>query len=83
MLRLFRHADHPPQTPAEWERWVRVTGQALRKQSLTYQRRDGSGETKSIRLVHVRCRGSHPAAAPVQHSAPPTSPRGLLEPDAR
>ncbi len=80
---LLLHADHPPQTPAEWERWVRVTGQALRKQNLTYQRRDGSGETSSIRLVHVRCRGSHPAAAPVQHLPCPTSPRGLLEPDAR
>ncbi len=80
---LLLHADHPPQTPAEWERWVRVTGQALRKQNLTYQRRDGSGETSSIRPVHVRCRGSHPAAAPVQHLPCPTSPRGLLEPDAR
>jgi RNA-directed DNA polymerase len=64
---LLLHADHPPQSPTEWEQWVRVTSKALRKQSLTYRRRDGPGETNSLRLVHVRCRGSHTAAAPVQH----------------
>jgi RNA-directed DNA polymerase len=62
---LLLHADHPPQSPPEWEQWVRATGRALRKQSLTYQRRDGSGETNSLRLVHVRCRGSHTATAPI------------------
>jgi RNA-directed DNA polymerase len=64
---LLLHADQPPQSPAEWEQWVRAAGKALRKQSLTYQRRDGSGETSSLRLVHVRCRGSHTAAEPVPH----------------
>lgn len=60
---LLLHADHPPQTPTEWEQWVRVTGKALRKQSLTYRKRDGSGETSSLRLIHARCRGSQPAPA--------------------
>jgi len=64
---LLLHADHPPQSPAEWEQWVRVTSKALRKQSLTYRRRDGPGETNSLRLVHVRCRGSHTAAVLDQH----------------
>jgi len=61
---LLLHAEHPPQTPSEWEQWVRVTGKALRKQSLTYRRRDGSGETSSLRLIHARCRGGHAAATP-------------------
>ena len=61
---LLLHADHPPQTPSEWEQWVRVTGKALRKQSLTHRKRDGSGETSSPRLVHVRCRGGPAAVAP-------------------
>jgi len=60
---LLLHADHPPQSPAEWEQWVRVTGKALRKQSLVFRKRDGSGETRSLRLVHVRCRGSQYAVA--------------------
>jgi RNA-directed DNA polymerase len=61
---LLLHADHPPQTPSDWEQWVRVTGKALRKQSLTHRKRDGSGETSSLRLVHVRCRGGPAAVAP-------------------
>lgn len=64
---LLLDADHPPQTPSEWEQWVRVTGKASRKQSLTYRRRDGSGETNSLRLIHLRCRGSTLAAAPPKH----------------
>ncbi|MHB8188745.1 MAG: group II intron reverse transcriptase/maturase [Dermatophilaceae bacterium] len=61
---LLLHADHPPQTPIQWEQWVRVTGKALRKQSLVFRNRDGSGETRGLRLVHARCRGSQYAAAP-------------------
>jgi RNA-directed DNA polymerase len=61
---LLLHADHPPQTPTQWEQWVRVTGKALRKQSLVFRKRDGSGETRSHRLVHARCRGSQYAVAP-------------------
>jgi RNA-directed DNA polymerase len=58
---LLLHADHPPQNPAQWEQWVRVTGKALRKQSLHYRTRDGSGETSSLRLIHARCRELLPA----------------------
>jgi RNA-directed DNA polymerase len=61
---LLLHADHPPQTPTQWEQWVRVTGKALRKQSLVFRKRDGSDETSSLRLVHARCRGSQYAVAP-------------------
>lgn len=59
---LLLHAEHPPQTPTEWEQWVRATGKALRKQSLTYRDRDGSGMASSPRLIHTRCRGSPTAA---------------------
>jgi len=75
---LLLHADHPPQSPAEWEQWVRVTGKALRKQSLTFRKRDGSGETSSLRLIHTRCRGApHATAASDQHSCPASEPSGL------
>ena len=59
---LLLHAEHPPQSPAQWEQWVRATAQALRKQSLQYRTRDGSGETSSLCLIHARCRGRPPAA---------------------
>jgi RNA-directed DNA polymerase len=75
---LLLHADHPPQTPSEWEQWVRVTGKALRKQSLTYRKRDGSGETSSLYLLHARCRGPQQAAvAPAQHFCSASDPSGL------
>jgi RNA-directed DNA polymerase len=74
---LLLHADHPPQSPAEWEQWVRITARALRKQSLTYQRRDGSIET-SLRLVHARCRGRPPAIpTPAQSCNPARAPLRL------
>jgi len=60
---LLLHAEHPPQTPTEWEQWVRVTGKALRKQALAFRKRDGSGETSSLRLIHARCRDGQIAAA--------------------
>jgi len=58
---LLLHADHPPQSPAQWEQWVGATAQALRKQSLHYRTRDGSDEISSLRLVHARCRQRLPA----------------------
>lgn len=75
---LLLHADAPPQTPREWERWVRATGKALRKQSLTYRKRDGTGETSSLRLIHTRCHGRPPVAtASVQGFCPAIEPSGL------
>jgi RNA-directed DNA polymerase len=53
---LLLYADHPPQSPDEWERWVRITGMALAKRAIAYQEH-GSTDTKSaLRLVHSRCR---------------------------
>ena len=64
---LLLYADNPPQSPAQWEQWVRATAKALRKQSLNYRTREGSDETSSLRLVHARCRRRFPAAtAPAQ-----------------
>ena len=32
---LLLHADHEPQTPSEWEQWVKVTRTAIRRQAIT------------------------------------------------
>lgn len=53
---LLLIADHPPQSPREWEQWVRTTGKALAKRAITYQERGTSGGTSTLRLVHARCR---------------------------
>ncbi|MHB8289116.1 MAG: group II intron reverse transcriptase/maturase [Acidimicrobiales bacterium] len=52
---LLLYADHPPQTPREWEQWVRTTGKALAKRSV-YQERGTSGERSTLRLLHAQCR---------------------------
>jgi RNA-directed DNA polymerase len=53
---LLLHADHPPQSPTEWEQWVRTTGKALAKRAIARQERGMSGESTNRRLVHARCR---------------------------
>lgn len=47
---LLLHADQHPQSPTEWEQWVRVTLVALRKQHIS------SDGTDDPRLIHSFCR---------------------------
>ncbi|MEV4239195.1 group II intron reverse transcriptase/maturase [Nocardia sp. NPDC049737] len=58
---LLLHADHPPQTPAEWERWLAATRKAITKNAITL--RDRAPEQSELRLIHTRC---HPR----QHGTP-------------
>jgi RNA-directed DNA polymerase len=59
---LLLYADHPPQSPQEWEQWVRTTGKAIAKRSL-YQERGSPGDHSTLRLIHTRCRpGLEPTA---------------------
>jgi RNA-directed DNA polymerase len=50
---LLLHADQHPQSPPEWEQWVRITLVALRKQRITATTRIG---TDDLRLIHAFCR---------------------------
>jgi RNA-directed DNA polymerase len=52
---LLYDADHPPQSPREWEQWVRITGKAIAKRSI-YQERGASGVASTPRLIHTQCR---------------------------
>jgi RNA-directed DNA polymerase len=58
---LLLVADHPPQSSAEWEQWVRTTGKALAKRHVAFQERGKSGGNTNLRLVHARCRSRQPA----------------------
>jgi RNA-directed DNA polymerase len=51
---LLLHADSPPQSPQQWEQWIRSTGKAINKRSI-YQKR-GLSDGSTVRLVHTRCR---------------------------
>ncbi len=53
---LLLVADHPPQSPREWEQWVRTTGKALAKRAMAYQQRGKSDASSTLRLIHTRCR---------------------------
>ena len=59
---LLLHADHPPQTPAEWEQWLAATRKAITKNAITL--RDRAAGQSELRLIHTRCR-------PRQHGTPP------------
>ena len=59
---LLLYAEQPPQTPEEWEQWVRATGKALAKRSLYQERKESDGRS-SVRLVHARCQPRHRASA--------------------
>ncbi|MDX6654874.1 MAG: RNA-directed polymerase [Solirubrobacterales bacterium] len=49
------HGDHPPQTPNEWEQWMRTTRKAITKNYLTTYRVDGTSDDKLFRLTHEEC----------------------------
>jgi RNA-directed DNA polymerase len=53
---LLLHADHEPQTPSEWEQWVKVTRIAIRRQAITIDAGPGTpNETAALRLIHTHC----------------------------
>jgi RNA-directed DNA polymerase len=54
---LLLHADREPQTPAEWEQWLKTVHKATRHQAITAKRRAArSGEYATLHLVHTHCR---------------------------
>jgi RNA-directed DNA polymerase len=52
---LLLHADQPPQTPREWEQWLRTTRRAARRNSLVAHRVDGMPGDLELQLVHTSC----------------------------
>lgn len=65
---LLLHADQHPQSPHEWEQWVRVTLVAIRKQRITATAR---GVTDKPHLIHSFCRNR---ASPGNDRRPATLP---------
>ncbi len=57
---LLLHADHEPQTPREWEQWVKATRKATRKQAvITKAGRGMSDEPVAPQLLHAHCARRH------------------------
>jgi len=75
---LLLHADHEPQTPQEWETWVKVTRKAIRKQAITADAGHGTpDEPVAIRLIHAHCARRLRPASPRAQPCPPPKPIGL------
>ena len=54
---LLLHADHEPQTPHEWERWLATVRKATRKQAIIAEPDPRApDEPSTLRLIHTHCR---------------------------
>ncbi|WP_323139033.1 group II intron maturase-specific domain-containing protein [Streptomyces mirabilis] len=74
---LLLHADHPPQSPGEWEAWRVVIRKAISKQYIAFP--DGSTpDGQRLRLLHTHCQRRNGAAAMTRPALLPASePPGL------
>jgi RNA-directed DNA polymerase len=68
---LLLHADHPPQSPEQWEQWHNVIRKALRRNAATVTA-PGTTDDGTRRLIHAACARRHPAA--LAHSPAPAPP---------
>ncbi|MET7728260.1 group II intron reverse transcriptase/maturase [Streptomyces mirabilis] len=73
---LLLHADQEPQSPQEWEQWLRATRTAVRGNALTLIPDAGQPDDRvAFRLIHVHChrwRGSRgPASLAARGSSGP------------
>lgn len=57
-------ADHEPQSPEEWEQWIKVTRKAVRRDAIAVERGHGMPhEAVAHRLVHADCQRRSRTAA--------------------
>ena len=71
------HADHQPQSPHEWEQWLKVTRKALTRHHLVADREPGTPDVPKPRLVHAYCQRQHTAAGRTPALLHASDPREL------
>jgi RNA-directed DNA polymerase len=71
------HADHEPQSPQQWEQWLRVVRRATVKQYIVVQHGNGATDEPQPRLLHAHCQRRHLAATGSPAHAPAHDPSGL------
>jgi RNA-directed DNA polymerase len=66
---LLLLAEHEPQSPQEWEQWIKTIAKALRRTALTMIGPDSGGQT-TPRLLHTHCqRTQRSAVGPTKSAA--------------
>jgi len=73
---LLLDADHPPQTPREWEQWLTVTRKAMIHNAITAQP-DGPPDEAKLRLLHAHCHRQHARKRKSPALLPASEPTGL------
>jgi RNA-directed DNA polymerase len=74
---LLLHADHPPQTPHEWEQWHTATRKAMTKNNIALHKH-GTPDEPQLCLIHAHCqRRRHATAGPGTALLPATTPLRL------
>lgn len=58
---LLLHADHPPQSPQEWETWRVVIRKAISKQYIAFPG-ESTPDGQRLRLLHTQCQRRNGAA---------------------
>jgi RNA-directed DNA polymerase len=75
---LLLFADDEPQSPEEWEQWLRVTRKAVRRDAITVE--GGSGtpdESVAFRLVHAHCQRRYHTGTDIMPSTASARPRSF------
>jgi RNA-directed DNA polymerase len=71
------HAEHEPQSPHEWEQWLRATRKATAKQHIVGHAGPGMPDERQPRLLHAHCQrrqtvaGNRGPALPLPARDPP------------
>src|SRR5947199_1691481 len=69
---LLLHADHEPQSPHEWEQWLKATRKAFRRHAVVAWGAGTPDERVATRLIHTHCHrrtigdGKDPALLPTR-----------------
>ena len=73
---LLLHADRQPQSPLEWELWLRTTRKAISTQQIV-ERADRTQGSLRFRLTHAHCQRRYLATGEQPALHPPCDDQGL------
>ncbi len=69
------YADYEPQSPEEWEQWLRVTRKAVRKNAIAAEQEPGTpDEPVGFQLVHAQSQGRRNTGIDIEPSMPSARP---------